>query len=407
MKGLPAALTPLSGSETTLVLQSGTAKQIPVISIPATALNLTQTLSGSATLYNWNTLTTTSDTQGCDFCTDFNVTHTFGGATHRGAHEGIFSFTIQNAPNSGSGTTVNIPLTAVGQNNTGDGGTGLGFGQTQGSVFGGNMVMRNGGTNMSFVNGMEVDNMSTSGSSARISFGVSSANFESVQGSSEDAAFVAYSGPLQPANSGGGPWGPGVGWHTGILFSDIDSSLPPLDSGATVLGTYLGVLSNIPVAWGIDLRGFSVANCTFASTKFCVDGSGRVQVDGATARSNAMDIGPDSGINVVQINGGNSTGTGALLDFCAVGTCLGSIGFPSAVLGGTFVQNLGIFGFTGLNFYTNNVLNWTMNTSGNFVGAGTVSAGSYSVNGVQGVSCSAGTVSTATLTIVSGIVTHC
>lgn len=283
MKGLPTASTPLSGAETTLVLQSGTVKQIPVISIPATALNLTQTMSGSATLYNWNALTTTSDTQGCDFCTDFNITHMFGGAIHRGAHENIFSWSIQTSPNSGSGTTVGIGITGIGQTNSGDGGTGTGNATAKGTYFGANFIGASSATNVYETIGAEFDLQTTGTSTQRYGFGLSSVNIESTQAAVADAGIVFYSGGPIAAAGGGGPWGPGVGFHNGILFAELgNNGLVPIDSSGSVLSTHLETLSNIPVSYGIDLRGFAVTNCAFASTNFCVTGAGQVTAQNLT-----------------------------------------------------------------------------------------------------------------------------
>lgn len=52
--------------------------------------------------------------------------------------------------------------------------------------------------------------------------------------------------------------------------------------------------------------------------------------------------------------------------------------------------------------------NWfTFGTTASLTGAGALNVASYSVGGTTGVSCAAGTVSTATMVVTNGIVTHC
>lgn len=247
-------------------------------------LVINQTPTGSTGVTYWNQINMSGDTSPCAFCVDFYDQHALGGASVRGAKAGFTALLYQTTVNTGSGATAIVGLEGIGSSNVGDGGTGLTNSLVQGTYFGQNVIARNDGTNVQEVVASEADTMTSNiagggvrNSSARYTFGYTAANYEAVQGATLDAAYAVYSGGSIGADHGGGPWGPGVGFHCGLCFAELSANtLVPLDSTATVLGTHLESLSNIPVAYGIDLRGFSISTSAFASTGFVVSGAGAV-----------------------------------------------------------------------------------------------------------------------------------
>jgi hypothetical protein len=239
--------------------------------------NLNSTLTGNIGLaYNTN-LSISSDNAYCAFCVDLWNLHYWGGSSPRGARVGLYGVQVQTAPTSGAGTTVSVGVAGIGQSNTGDGGTSLSNTGASGTYFGANFIVRNDGTNVYNIMGVENDVETKVGSSTRYAFGSASVNFEAVQGTSADAGFVIYSGGLINSSLGGGPWGPGVGFHHGILFAELaGNGLVPIDSTGTVLGTHLESIATIPAAQGIDLTGFTFSGSAFKSNNFSVSQGGVV-----------------------------------------------------------------------------------------------------------------------------------
>jgi hypothetical protein len=316
-------------------------------------LAVTHGLSGSATLGNLETFTITSDTQGCAFCTDIYSVWNYGGAIARGARANIFAWNIQTAPNSGVGqTTAGIGITAIGQTNTGDGGTGLTNSTAAGTYFGGNLISRVNGLNVYEGVALEADTMTSAGATLRYNFGVTAANFSAVQGSALDAAFAVYSGSTIAAAGGGGPYGPGVGYHCGICFAEIGmDGRVPLDSGATVIGGYLETLSTIPVLNFLDMTKFTPSSNYITSAQFTIDKNGQPT------------FGSGTGVVVEKINGGTAASNGGgLLQTCHNGSCLGAFGDVAALFGGG-TSFTAVSGFSGLTLYTNNAAAISINTS--------------------------------------------
>ena len=262
---LPSTFIPNPITSSILITASGT--PTPIIE------NLA--LGGTATLLNVNQILIASDTLPCAFCTDFYIQHYFGGASARGAHEGIFSWVIQTAPNTGSGTTVGIAATFIGQSNLGDGGSGVTTATSKGTYFGVNAIGRNAGTNVQEVTASEFDLQTTGASTAQYAFGNTLVNQEAAQGSGLDAALAIYTGGSTAASGGAGPWGPGLGFHNGISFAELSSNgLSPVDSGATLIGGHLETLSTINAAYGIDLRNFTFSGAALISNDFSVTQAG-------------------------------------------------------------------------------------------------------------------------------------
>jgi hypothetical protein len=278
--------------------------------------NINSTLTGNIGLgYNTN-ISISSDNAYCAFCVDLWNLHYWGGSSPRGARVGLYGVQVQTAPTSGAGTTVSVGVAGIGQSNTGDGGTSLSNTGASGTYFGANFIVRNDGTNVYNIMGVENDVETKVGSSARYSFGSASVNFEAVQGSVADAGFVVYSGGQISSSLGGGPWGPGVGFHHGILFAELaGNGLVPIDSAGTVLGTHLESLSTIPAAEGIDLTGFTFSGSAFKSNLFSVSQGGVVfavsyyanGVQGLTATKTVRDA-AGTGTCTLQFTGGLYTG---------------------------------------------------------------------------------------------------
>lgn len=241
------------------------------------AINQSWSLSGSAALNNQNSIIITDDTLPCAFCTTFYIKHSFGGATTRGTQTGYFSWMIQTTANTGTGATDAVGVAGIGQSNVGDGGTGLTSLTSKGAYFGANFIARNSGTNVRVVVATEDDVETQTASSSQYSFGHSVVNFEAVQGTALDVAYVIYSGGSVGAAGGAGPWGPGIGYHTGISFAEIlGNGLPPVDSGATLLSGHLESLATINAAIGIDLTNFTFSGAAFKSNLFSVTQTGNV-----------------------------------------------------------------------------------------------------------------------------------
>lgn len=318
---LPSVNTFTSGQ--TITLPSGNSP----------ALTINQTLTGTAGATNWNSITIASDNVAGSFLADMNVTHSFGGAAATGARVGQFNWLIQTAATSASNSSRNyLANECLSQTNTGDGGTGTGEATAKGAYFGCNALVRNAGTNVYNMFSMEFDLQSTSTSSARYSAAGAFVNFEAVQGTAVDAGALFYSGGSIPAAGGGGPYGPGVGFHTGILFGELgNSGLPPIDSGGSVLSTFFTSLSTFPVTNGIDLRGFTVSGLAFASTGFTVSGTGTVTVN---KNANPASVSPGG---VMQIALADGTSAPMIIDAFA-----GAPTFEGRRTGGTALSKVNV-----------------------------------------------------------------
>lgn len=355
---------PLSAFDLIGVAQTITATK--TIAPPANSLNqglvINQSVAGTASIANWNALNITADTVPGSFLCDWNLTHSWGGASTRGSRVGFFSWLIQTSANSGSGTTAATAVCGISQTNSGDGGTGTTGTTAKGTYFGGNFVARNSATDIYEIVGAEFDLESASGSSAYYSFGASLVNYESVQGS-VDAGLVLYSGGQIPASGSGGPWGAGVGFHNGILFAELgNNGLAPIDSSGAVLSTHLESLSTISAAKGIDLTGFTFSGNAYASTGFSVSGTGKT-----------LTLGAGTGTVEMIINGASNSGSGgAVIAFQNGSSGIGGMGNESAQFGGSYSNVLVVSGYYGLSLYTNNTQAIAIDTSQNAVFANAV-----------------------------------
>ena len=89
------------------------------------------------------------------------------------------------------------------------------------------MAIRNPGSTLAPLTSLnatahEFDVYNAAGCSVKWNWGINIVSFNAVQGSSNDAAIVIYSGNLAPSN--GNNYGPGVGFHNGLCFAEIDST---------------------------------------------------------------------------------------------------------------------------------------------------------------------------------------
>ncbi len=205
----------------------------------------------------------------------------FGGTAVTGAREALLGYVFQTAATSTSNTFRDyVGGVFIAETSSGDGGT---LGAEQGAYFGGNSQSRinAGAAHILNATAHEFDVYNAAGCSLKWNWGINIVSFNAVQGSSNDAAIVIYSGNFSPSN--GNNYGPGVGFHNGLCFAEIASTgRPPVDSGATLIGTHLETLSSFAAANGVDFRNFTFSNYAFASPGFYVDGAGNIIALGAS-----------------------------------------------------------------------------------------------------------------------------
>lgn len=168
-----------------------------------------------------------------------------------------------------------------------------------------------------------------------------------------------------------------------IFNAPIAAKIPPSQSGETAL--YLESRSSASsAALGIVTRELfqnaTGANGASWDVQSWSQLSGQI-VQSAEIQPGFCDTANEYGDIDFNIN--NRNGAGGINQTIAVTAC--PSGVPSFMPGANDLWTLGTSGSEFLSVYSKN----------------------YFANGVQGVSCSAGTVSTATLTITNGIVTHC
>jgi hypothetical protein len=225
--------------------------------------------------FNFAFVTAADDGQTAGIVNNLVSFQQFGGAGVSGAREALLGYTYQTAL-----TSISNPFrdyvggVLIAETSSGDGGT---LGGEQGAYFGGNSQSRlnAGAVHVLNATAHEFDVYNAAGCSLKWNWGINIVSFNAVQGSSNDAAVVIYSGNLTASN--GNNYGPGVGFHNGICFAEIDATgRPPVDSGATLIGTHLETLTSFGAANGIDFRNFTFSNYAFASPGYYVDGFGNV-----------------------------------------------------------------------------------------------------------------------------------
>jgi hypothetical protein len=223
----------------------------------------------------------------------------FGGTSVTGAREAFLGYLYQtNATSSSNPFRDYVGSVFIVETSSGDGGT---LGAEQGAYFGGNSQSRlnAGAAHVLNATAHEFDVYNAAGCTVRWNWGINIASFNAVQGSSNDAAIVIYSGNSAPSN--GNTYGPGVGFHNGLCFAEIAATgLPPVDAGATLIGTHFETLATFNAAYGVDLRGFTFANWAFASHNFHVDGVGNItgpSLTGGTLANNNLTLTSNSNAN--------------------------------------------------------------------------------------------------------------
>lgn len=237
-------------------------------------IDQTRMLTGSYGFKTWNTWSIASDDADCVFCVDNYRLHYFGGAAARGSRVGDFSQLVQTAATGGTGVNFFTGSQGVIQTNTGDGGT---LGNYRGGYYGTNPIAKCEGAYIYACSPGEADTMVKAGTTSKYQFGWAVANYAAAQGTVQDVGLIFYSGGEQSANLGGGPWGPGLGWKTGICFCELESNgFPPLSPSATVFKVDTTSLTSIPVTNGFDLRKLDISGFAWASTNFTLQGTGQI-----------------------------------------------------------------------------------------------------------------------------------
>ena len=249
------------------------------------ALTLNQSLSGTVSdgfEYGLNSIIIASDnavaaSSGTGAINDFYIYHLFGGAVMEGGRNGLFVYLKQTAASSSSNPNrYYVASTPLVETDSGDGGTGLTKLLAEGFYFGQNPQVRSSGANTYQLTGAEFDIINTSTSSQLYSWGVVSANLEAASATFNDSAFIIYTG------DNFGIYGPGLGWGMGITFGEPGSSLPPVKSTGTLIGTYLENLSNFTVANEIDFSKVLCTNYAWQSTGTNINCAGSAQFSGLT-----------------------------------------------------------------------------------------------------------------------------
>jgi fibronectin-binding autotransporter adhesin len=258
---------------------------------------------GRTATFNYAFVNTADNGQTLGIVNNLVSFQQFGGAAVTGAREALLGYVFQTAATSTSNTFRDyVGGVFISETSSGDGGT---LGAEQGAYFGGNSQSRlNAGAAHIFnATAHEFDVYNAAGCSLKLNWGINIVSFNAVQGSSNDAAIAIYSGNLSQSN--GNSYGPGVGFHNGLCFAEIAASgRPPVDAGATLIGTHLETLSSFAAANGIDLRNFTFSNYAFASPGFYVDGAGNIVALGAShiAVGTAMPF-TVTGYSTATING--------------------------------------------------------------------------------------------------------
>jgi hypothetical protein len=216
--------------------------------------------------FNYGFWSLSDNGQTASFVNNLVSFQQFGGSAVTGGRNAFVGWAQLTAPtNSGARAFRDYSgVTGIGEAQSGDGGTNTGAG-AQAAIFGGNFQSRlgAGATNLLAATGVEIDCYGASASSTKYNWALSLCAGYATTVGSLDAALAVYSlGASSPYPAGGG-------FGNGIVFAEISASgLPPLSSGATVLGTHIESPGTFPngfsVAAGIDLRGFNIPSTSYA-----------------------------------------------------------------------------------------------------------------------------------------------
>lgn len=194
------------------------------------------------------------------------------GGTGSGARNGFLSTYSHNAATSTP--SARAFYTGVFSNvvvNASDGG---GVGTEKASFYGwGSLVTaKAAATNLKEIIGGEFDLASDVGSSFlnKIILQLVTVNSDAVKGSVIDAAIVITGDSTVTAKL-----------DKGIAFGKT-GNLWNIETAGTIIGTYT-TTNAMAAAYGVDLRAVTIGTCSFASTGFCINGSGAASVVGLTS----------------------------------------------------------------------------------------------------------------------------
>lgn len=122
--------------------------------------------------------------------------------------------------------------------------------------------------------------------------------------------------------------------------------------------------------WGVAASGTAGTAITY-TTAMTLTTAGNLGI-GTTSPAYRLDVGAGSAVEAIRVNGSNSgTGGGGILAVHNNGTFYGGFGNVSAIFGGAFTNVMALSGFSGLNFYTNNLVRLAISTGGALTSAQT------------------------------------
>lgn len=261
-----------NAAASTAFTQNAASNPAPPITIAPTAntlgqgLLINQTLAGSQSgSFNANNIIINSNaafTGASAFLNGVNLNCSLTGTTVQGGINCAQVTMGLNSPSNASNVNHNyVGLTAVGQANSGDGGTNTGAG-AQGAVFATNFVGNavNGATNLLELSAGEVDCMLQTGSSAKLKmcWSLVSTALDKVHGATVDSLLTL--GAQTGSN----------GVNTVINFTTANG-IYPAASGGTLIGSDPGT-----VALAIDFNNVTCTTGCFRQQGFLVNQTGQV-----------------------------------------------------------------------------------------------------------------------------------
>lgn len=284
--------------------------------------------------------------------------HTMGGSTLKGARQSLDVTSYFTSASNASNTNRNY-VSLVGQMNvvTSDGGTANTPGNTKGSFFGGNLVVRSfpAAVNLTGLIGLEVD-VANAGT-ALTRFGVHSASYPG--NNAPTNAGVTYDAAYSVCSVAGTS---NIGWFYGMLLSNIGARAPLDATNGIVIGTD-GSANTIKTF--IDSGNYAFTTAFMKGPNgFTVGPTGDVIVGNGAANHSLI------------VNGGNSGSAGAVVQIQNAGTISAAVGNYSDVLGGAYDARALLYGGTGLVLYTGG-------NPASVVCSSFSSNGPYQINGVQ------------------------
>lgn len=224
----------------------------------------------SPAAYMFDVLTDDAD-NAHDFGVNMRIRHVFGGAATKGGRNALVVLLEQKGQTSAANTNRNYAaIQGLTYAWTGDGGTDTGV-NSRGWYFGvaGATYIPALAANIGHATGTEFNTFIEPGATVRYVTGDYISGCNGARGVELDAALGIS------AQNQIGTFGPHIGYRHGICFTDT-SGKEPLYSGSTVLGTYWMGGGTKPIAFGIDLLGFSISTAAFRSTGFQVNGLGDI-----------------------------------------------------------------------------------------------------------------------------------